>query len=826
MALSIGTQRDLELHVAGSIVKSSAPADAALERKGKVPFPAWNGSPRVADEDGGFPWARYIAALRRYKWSMLAIVIAGTALGVAATRLLEPVYEVQGTIWISAEEGPRREERGPIRAEELLNSTAWIELFSSFAVVDAVVRKMSLYLAPASEADAGAFAGFAVAERFAPGEYTLTLDEPPQHYLLRTADGLEIERGTIGDSVGREIGFLWAPTRETFGDRETIDFSVVNPRDVSVGLRDRLTAVLPERSNFLRVTLTGTDPARTAAILNTWIEEFVSTAADLKKRNLVELTKVLDEQLRSAEGNLRRAESALLGFRVRAITLPSEGSSLAGGAEPARDPVLENFFEQRAEYDNVRNDRQAFELLVAQVRRGALPPDALLSNPSIVDGNDDLRLAIGDLNAKQAQLRSARQMYTDEHVSVRELRQSVDALKEQTIPRLADASLDRLRRREEDLADRIQRASTELRNVPLRTIQEMRLRRDVTVAENLYTTLQNRYDEARLAEASAVPDVSVLDAAVAPQWPSKDRTPLFVMMAFLASLGVAVGIALLRDQTDQRFRYPEQAARELGLDIIGAVPPIKAANGPANPIEAAQVVEVFRSIRVHLQQSFDTAGPMLLTISSPGVGDGKSLVSARLALSFADAGLRTVLVDGDIRRGELHTRFGADSRPGLLDYLAGDASVKDVLHDSRHENLVIIPHGMKRERGPELLVSEGMAHLVSTLEAEFEVVLIDSPPLGANIDPFALGMTTGNMLLVLRSGETDRRVAEAKLRTLEHFPIRIVGAVLNDLDLKGPYQQYPYLYGYGSLEEEWSPQRPARVGQMTPAVEPTPPPAS
>ena len=812
--------------MAGRIVKASAPADAALERKGRVPFPEWTGSPRGAGEDGGFPWARYVAALRRYKWSMLAIVIAGTALGVAATRLLDPVYEVQGTIWISTEDGgPRREERGPIRAEELLNSTAWIELFRSFAVLDAVVRKMSLNLTPASEADAGAFAGFAVAERFAPGQYTLTLDAPRERYVL-AADEVEIERGSVGDSVGRAVGFLWAPTRESLGERQSIAFGLVNVRDVSVGLRDRLTAVLPERSNFLRVTLTGTNPGRTAGILNTWIDEFVSTAADLKKRNLVELTKILDAQLRSAEAGLRRAESALLAFRVRAITLPSEGGSLAGGTELARDPVLENFFEQRTEYDNVRNDRQALELLVAQVRRGALPPDALLSDPSIADGNAELRIAIGDLNAKQAQLRSARQVYTDEHVTVRELRRSVDVLEQQTIPRLADASLDRLRRREEDLGDRIGRASTELRNVPVRTIEEMRLRRDVAAAENLYTTLQNRYDEARLAEASAVPDVSVLDAAVAPQWPSKDRAPLFVMMAFLASLGIAVGIALLRDQTDQRFRYPEQAARELGLNIIGAVPPIKAANGPANPIEAAQVVEVFRSIRVHLQQSFDTAGPMLLTISSPGVGDGKSLVSTRLALSFADAGLRTVLVDGDIRRGELHARFGAASRPGLLDYLAGDASVKDVLHDSQHENLVLIPHGMKRERGPELLVSEGMAHLVSTLEAEFEVILIDSPPLGANIDPFALGMTTGNMLLVLRSGETDRRVAEAKLRTLEHFPIRIVGAVLNDLDLKGPYQQYPYLYGYGSLEEEWTPPRPARVGQMTPAVEPTPPPAS
>jgi Mrp family chromosome partitioning ATPase len=162
------------------------------------------------------------------------------------------------------------------------------------------------------------------------------------------------------------------------------------------------------------------------------------------------------------------------------------------------------------------------------------------------------------------------------------------------------------------------------------------------------------------------------------------------------------------------------------------------------------------------------------------------------------------------------------SRPGLLDYLAGDASMKDALHGSNSRTLSIIPHGTKREHGPELLASEGMAHLIATLEAEYDAIIVDSPPLGANIDPFALGTTTGNMLLVLRSGETDRRVAETKVKTLEHFPIHVLGVVLNDFDLEGPYQQYPYLYGYGALVDEGTPKRSARSGQITRFVEAEP----
>ena len=796
-----------------SIIKAPAPADAALDGRRRTPQPAWSAAPPPGETSGGLPWARYFSALKRHKWLMLAIIVAGTAVGIAATRLLNPVYDVQATIWISTPEAPQREVRGPIRAEELVNPTAWIELFKSFAVVDAVVKRMSLHVALENWSDSLAFAAFTIDDRFAPGHYALTVDPSQRSYVLASDEGVEIERGTVGDSIGRTIGFRWAPAPERLR-RGTIEFSVVNPRDVSVGLRDRVTTVLPERSNFLRITLPGADPTRTAAILNAWIEEFVATAAELKRRNLVDLAKVLEAQLGLADQGLTQAENALRSFQVQAITLPSAAAAgNGGGAESAPDPFMESYFRQKIEYEDVRHDRVVLQTTLADVQRGTLSPDALLSLSGVREGGDDLRTAVTDLRTRQSELRTARLTYTEEHGRVRELREAVAKLQDQTIPQIATALIDQLRRREENLGARIRESSQELRSIPNRTIEDMRLRRDVTLAEDLYTTLQNRYEEAKLAEASAVPDISILDAAVAPQWPTKDRASLVVFTAFLASVAAAAGIALLRDRVDRRLRYPEQAAHELGLDIIGAVPPIRAPVQEADPVETAQVIEAFRSVRVQVQQAFDS-GPVLLTVSSPGVGDGKSLVSSKLALSFADAGIRTLLIDGDIRRGQQHEKFGIPGRPGLLDYLAGDAAMKDVVHAPSQPNLSIIPHGTKRERGPELLASEGMSHLIATLQTQYEAIIVDSPPLGANIDPFALGSTTGNMLLVLRSGETDRKVAEAKLKTLERFPIRVLGAVLNDFDLEGPYQQYSYLYGYGTLEDE-GPEPSAPRGELT-----------
>jgi capsular exopolysaccharide synthesis family protein len=230
-----------------------------------------------------------------------------------------------------------------------------------------------------------------------------------------------------------------------------------------------------------------------------------------------------------------------------------------------------------------------------------------------------------------------------------------------------------------------------------------------------------------------------------------------------------------------------------------------------DPEEAAQVVEAFRTIRMNLAHSYGAAGPVLLTVSSPGAGDGKSLVSSNLALSFAEAGYRTLLIDGDIRRGELHRMFSTDRRPGLLDYLVGETHLESVVRSTTHRNLSLIPCGTRHHHGPELLGSNAMRELMAQVKSRYNVVIIDSPPLGAGIDPFVLGTATANLLLVLRSGETDRQMAEEKLKLLDRLPIRILGAVLNDIRTDGVYKYYSYIYGY-TADEETIPQLAAPAG--------------
>ena len=274
-------------------------------------------------------------------------------------------------------------------------------------------------------------------------------------------------------------------------------------------------------------------------------------------------------------------------------------------------------------------------------------------------------------------------------------------------------------------------------------------------------------------------------------------------MGFMAGLAGGVGLAILLDQLDKRFRYPEQVTDELGLSILGAVPAIRRHGAKAmEDEEASQVVEAFRTIRMNLVHSYGAAGPVLLTISSPGPGEGKSLVSSNLALSFAEAGYQTLLVDGDIRRGELHRMFNIDRRPGLMDYLAGGCSIDDVVRPSGHKGLSIVACGTRRQQGPELLGSTAMTLFMAEMKVRYNVIILDSPPLGAGIDPFVLSTATGHMLLVLRSGETERALAEAKLKLLDRLPIRMLGAVLNDISAtEGAYRYYGYVYGYSAEED-------------------------
>jgi len=752
---------------------------------------------------------RPLGALRRYKWLILGIVILSGMAGLAGSRLVKPRYEAHSTIWIAAET-PELRATGPIRSRELLQSGAWIELLHSYRIVDEVVRKLTLYLTPANPAQRPYFAGFELADRFVPGRYELTIDRVKQTWTLNLkpdqgrADGmLSSERGAAPDSVGRKFGFKWVLPATAFGGvgATTVAFNVSTPRETSIRIADRLGNRLVPGSNFLWLTYTDPNPQIAAQTLNTLADEYVRVAAELKKRKLVEFASILEGQLRYAENATRDAEAAYQNFRVNAITLPTEGGPVAAGiVERERDPALTSYFDQKIQFDNLRHDREALETTIGNAARNAAPYEGLLLIPSVAQspGAEGLREAFRTRYQLQARLAAERQHFTDEYATVKEIKGSLDDLEKRTIPELANRLLAQMREREDDYLRRIQSASRELQSIPPRTIEEHRLNRAVVVSEGLYTNLRARFAEAKLAEASATPDISVLDTAVVPVSPTKRTTAtMIILMAVILGLGAAGGLALLLDKIDGKFRYAYQAVSELGLVIAGAVPRVpKPGAGTRNPEHVVQFLESFRALRLHIANSI-RGDRLRVAVTSASPGDGKSLVSSNLALSYSEAGLRTVLVDGDTRRGSLHKTFGVKGKGGLTEYLTGKLSETHLLKATPHKNLSFISCGQRNGVNPELLASAKLKSLIDQLGQTFDVVIVDTPPLAAGIDAYAISAATGNVLMVVRMGHTQRRLASAKLSLLDRLPVYVLGSVMNDVPAHGDFQYYTaYSAGY------------------------------
>ena len=779
------------------------------------------GSAWPANSHGTIPWNRYLTALRRRRGLVLLLALLGIPLGLALSRLVRPTYENQLTIRVANEE-PVERSQGPIRGDRVLESPAWAKLLTSYAVVDRVVNDLSLFVSPDEARDSVALRAFHAGAHLRPDAYALHIDDAGGRYILEDEDGNVIDRGLVGDSIGRNIGFLWAPTASALGRDRTIDFTVSDVREASRALRKRLTVELADTS-FIVATLLGTNPGRDAEVLNALGRQFVAIASDVNRAHHAEVAKTLEHQLADAERALKQSEASFARFRTGAITLPGQGASIVGGMEPGADPAVGTYFVQRIESDSLRRDRSALERVVSASSAGA-PMDigALLAIPAARHA-PELTPTLADLGRAEDSLAVLRRTYTAEYKPLQSLQAAVTRLRTQTIPQQARLVLARLRSQERDATSRVASSSRQLQGIPARSLQAARLQREVQTNEGLFTLLKNRYEAARLAEVMAIPDVSVLDSAVAPRKPTRNTIPLLLLTAVLLSIAGGVGLVLLLDALDPRFRYPEQASDELGLPILGAIPRVGATNGSkASALAAAQVIEAFRSLRLSLRHAQSTPGPLILTITSPGAGDGKSLIATNLAISFAEAGYRTLLIDGDVRRGKLHEAFEVDARPGFTEYLTGQSRPEDILRLSNQSRLTIIPSGGRDQRAPELLDSEMLPRLVAFMKPRYDVILVDSPPLGAAVDACELGTATGNMLIVLRSGETDRKMAQARLGLVDRLPVRVLGAVLNDIEADGAYRYYSYLSGY-SVGQPWSgvPTRPL----LAPAVPTSGPPA-
>jgi capsular exopolysaccharide synthesis family protein len=584
----------------------------------------------------------------------------------------------------------------------------------------------------------------------------------------------------------------------------TITFGVSAIPDASASLAGDIKTRLDPDGNFLRLQLKGTNAAEAAATLNAITARIVAVESDMKRRKFQELASVMSEQYDHAKDGLDQADEALRSFRARTWDRPLVSQTPGGGLAVEGSASAHQL---RADNDQRLRDRRMIETLAQRAQTGSISVELWNSIPA-VQSSEYMKAALADLAKKQADLRSARLQYTDSAAPVKQLQSDLAILEHQQIPSLARVLARDLGEVITTTKPQTDTALGELRAAPNLAMEQDRLTREQRMAADQFAAVDKEYQTAKLGLVSSLPDVRVLDPAVEPRRPAADYAPLLILLAAMASFGLAVMIVTVRDKMDPKVRYPEQITGRMQLSILGAVPHVSWRLG-ANGDGPAQVIEALRGLRLRVLHAHSGDGPLTLTITSPGIGDGKSFVSLNLALSFADAGYRTLLVDGDTRRGVQHKALKTPSTPGLTDVVAGRVQLDAALRQTSYPGLTFLSSGTRMQRAPERLLSQNMRDLMAKLRSLYDVVIVDSPPLGAGADPLVLGTLTENVLLVLRTGQSDINLASTKLEVLNALPVRVIGAVLNDVRSSGVYRYYMYSSAEYELVDDEGPTREA-----------------
>lgn len=770
-----------------------------------APAPTYGQKPYYPDlepEMEGLDWRRYLHSLVRYKWLIVGALLIGAGASYWVWQTTPVEYQAEGALWIEGDGG----RFAPIQGEGILESSAWIELLRSYSVLDSVVVEQRMHISAPGEHRAQ-FASLKLTDRFQDGDFELRIDANGTDYTLTTPEdqgGAVLERGRLGEAIGESLGYDWWPAAGSFAAGDVVPFSVRRPRDASRGLASRLRTLMDRDGNFLEIYYTDTSAERAARIVNALMARHVAVSEDIKHLRLRERLVILEEQLRNAETELLAAEQAYQEFRVNTITLPSDGrGAVVRGLQATTNPVFDSFFQNRIRQEEIAETRARLRAALESFEEsGEVRIDALEMIPETANSSE-LRRSIDELIDARAQLRALSDRYSPDYPPIQDLEVQIESI-ESSIAGVVRGIVGELETTERSLSTRLARQSAELQSIPPVAIEDGRLARSVQVTDELYNDLRSRVETARIAAVTSLPEVRILDEAQVPSQPLADNRLRLAIMIMAGSLGAAVVGAVLLDQTDAKFRYASDVSREMGLDILGSIPRLQGGKSKQGIINAAHALEAFRELRIHTGFAHGSAGPIMLAVTSPAAGEGKSLISSNLAVSFAEVGRRTLLIDGDTRRGDAHKLLGLSQSPGLIDYLS--SASEDIIQTSEHDNLDFIGCGARGASTPELLASSRMAHFMGTLKQRYDVVIVDCPPLTAGGDTLILGTLTGSLTIVIRTGSTEKHLTQAKLAPISRLPIRILGVVLNDVDPEDGYNNYyyysSYLPGYEALPAE------------------------
>jgi succinoglycan biosynthesis transport protein ExoP len=588
--------------------------------------------------------------------------------------------------------------------------------------------------------------------------------------------------------------------------------------EVAVSVLRGRTAVEPVKmSRLFHIKVEDTDPRRARrlsdAISNAFIDQNLQTAVN----SSIEAVSWLGGQVDHVKQQLERDENALHDFK-QTNDLPS--TSINESSNMLRLEMVDyntalTHTRTRKEELLARNTELA---KVTQANPDDLPSSELLSSGYLQQLRTQYQQAVKDRAALVAEGKG------ENHPLVKSLTGRVEETSAAMLAEVrnirASVERDLAIAEHEETGERALFEETRRRAVELnmKEIEYHRLDRSRDENEKLFELLTTKMKEADLARMMRGNNIRIVDPAEQPGGPVRPQIPVNVGIGALAGLVLGLAFTWIREQLDKSVKTPQDLEEQLGTTFLGLLPELagdaerkprgrRRGTGPFAPVPGSHVelvvhehplsgiAEAARSIRTNIMFMNPDRPYRRLLISSAAPMEGKTTVACSIAIALAQGGQRVCIVDCDLRRPRIHRVFERAGDAGVTNVMVGEATVDEVAKPTVVPNLWSVPAGPVPPSPADLLHSERFRRFLDELSERFDRVVIDSPPLAAVTDSAVLSTLVDGTVFVVRAFKTSKQLARQGLRTLHDVDARVVGTVLNAVNLnKHEYSYYHYYY--------------------------------
>lgn len=555
----------------------------------------------------------------------------------------------------------------------------------------------------------------------------------------------------------------------------------------------------------LNITFTSADPAKAARLANAVADAFVVDKLDARFDAARRASAWLSDRLVELRQQLREAEEAVASFRIENnLVANSSGASLNQEQLAQLNGRLVAARSETAE-------KKARLELLQKIQAGG---GNISSLPEVANSGAiaDLRRQENDISRQEADLLAR---YNDRHPSVVNLRAQLSDIRRAIgaeARRLTSAvqnEYDLARARQEAVEKTLREVTgqTGLDNSKSITLRE--LERTAAVNKSLFEDFLQRARVTQEQSTFEARDARVITPAQSPATPSSPKTLLIMLASLILGTAAGAGAAYLLELLNAGFTTPRQVEDMLQMPLLASISKMEARDlsGDGGVLAIPQYPhvkplsrfsEAIRSLRSAIQMSDVDNPPKVLQLTSTIPGEGKSTIAQTMAASAAQSGLNVLIMDCDLRHPSTSRFFKADKSPGLVDYLVGGADIQTIIAYDERLRLWYLPAGSKTQNPPDLLGSAKLKQLIAGLREKFDLVIIDTPPMGPVVDPLIVSHLADKVIYVVRWASTAREMIGHSIDRLSGHK-KVAGVVFNYvIDAQAQkYGKYAYSYYYG-----------------------------